>query len=196
LVHVVERDSALVADLGFAFATAGMRCHMHTTSEHLLRHLETEPAHAVLVEVQLPVGDRVEALEAICSHDPALSVVVLLERAAVELAVRAMRAGAYTVVERGTPCEEIAQALGDACQRTADLRSRQAQHAYVRARLDSLSPRERQVMELVVEGAPTKAIAQRLAISPKTVDVHRMNLMRKLRVDSVAALVRMVLSAQ
>lgn len=195
LVHLVEADPALLADLAYALAAAGTRCHVHTSLPHLLHHLGTEPADALLIDRMEIDGGWEAAIESLAAVDPSLAVVVFSHHLTVATAVHAMRNGVFHVMGKPTPVKEVVDAVLAAVQHTRAKRERRRVHESARTRLATLSPREREVLELVVAGNSTKEIAAALGIRPKTVEIHRTNLVRKVRVDSLAELVRLYLTA-
>jgi RNA polymerase sigma factor (sigma-70 family) len=107
-------------------------------------------------------------------------------------AVEAMHEGALDCIEKPVNRQRLAARLQEAIAKDAELRHSRAQRAAVVARLDSLTPRERQVLDLVAAGRITKEVARHLEISPKTVEVHRSNIMKKLHVDSAAELLHLI----
>ena len=195
LVHLVEPDTALLADLAYALAAAGTRCHVHSSLPDLYRHLGTEPADALLIDRMEIAGGCEESLASLVSRDPCLSVVVLSCQLSVAAAVNAMRRGVFHVIGKPAPIKDVVEAVLGAIQETRKKRERHQVQELARNRLATLSPREREVLELVVAGKPTKQIAATLGIRPKTVEIHRTNLVRKARVDSLAELVRLFLAA-
>jgi two-component system response regulator FixJ len=118
--------------------------------------------------------------------------IFVLQDLDVALAVKAMHRGALDCIERPLDRERMRSCIQQAIARDTDLRRLQAAQAAVLARVVSLTPRERQVLEYVAAGDITKSIARRLGISPKTVEVHRSNIMRKMHVESAAGLLHLV----
>ncbi|MBI1382917.1 MAG: hypothetical protein GC161_17735 [Planctomycetaceae bacterium] len=106
-----------------------------------------------------------------------------------------MRRGVFHVMGKPAPMHEVVDAVLAAVEDTRASRERRRVHESARSRLAPLSPREREVLELVVAGNSTKQIAEILGIRPKTVEIHRTNLVRKARVESLPELVRLYLAA-
>jgi len=113
----------------------------------------------------------------------------------VGLAVRAMKAGAIDFIEKPYSAEDLIQAVTTALSRMANSRQSQAQTDAAAARIAALTPREREVLVRLVDGRPNKVIAHDLGISPRTVEIHRANLMEKLACRSLAEAVRMAIAA-
>jgi FixJ family two-component response regulator len=114
----------------------------------------------------------------------------------VQLAVQAMRRGAFDFLEKPFSDQSLIDAIGSALAREDERLVRDREVGGVRANLQSLTPRERQVLDLVVEGALNKTVADKLGISVKTVELHRSRVMEKMRAQSLAQLIQMVMQAR
>lgn len=118
--------------------------------------------------------------------------IFLLREGDVASAIEAMHRGALDCIERPLNRERLLSCIQEAIAQDIDFRRQQAERGAVFARVESLTPRERQILEYVAAGEITKSIARLLSISPKTVEVHRSNIMRKMRVESAAGLLHLV----
>jgi len=125
----------------------------------------------------------------------ALPVIVMTAFARITMSVEAMKRGAVTFLEK--PCEEnrLWEAIRDALAQDAATRTTFERHEEYRRRLAALTPAEREVLDLVVDGEANKVIAKRLGVSIRTVEARRHEIFRKTQVDSVAELVRLVIAA-
>ena len=112
------------------------------------------------------------------------------------MAVDAVKAGALDFVQKPFRDQELLDRIQEALEANAQARAEQRDLAEIRNRLDSLTPREREVMDLVVSGEPNKNIARALAISQRTVEIHRARVMEKMQVRSVPMLVQLVIKAR
>jgi two-component system, LuxR family, response regulator FixJ len=122
-----------------------------------------------------------------------MPVIVITGHGDVHLAVSAMKAGAIDFIEKPFDDDTLLTAIRSALTRHADDTQRQSRAAEVRARMETLSDREREVLDGLVAGKPNKIIAYELGISARTVEVYRANVMTKMRADSLSELVRMAL---
>jgi len=194
LVHVVDDDTAIQAlfrsmgrSAGFAVATYG------NVGDFLRTWNDAEPGCLVL-DLNLPDRTGLELLRELAERRCQTPVVFMSGMASVGEAVKALKLGSVDFVEKPFDLQEMIATIARALATDADRRDNQRSDVDLRRRFDRLSLREREVMELVVAGAANKEVAARLGLSPKTVEVHRANVMRKTEAHSLAELVRMNLA--
>ncbi len=193
-VHVVDDDPAVRDSLHVLLQSAGHAVQTHAGAAAFLA-LAGDAAGCVLTDVRMPAMDGLALQQALTERGIVLPVIVMTGQSDVPLAVRAMKAGALDFLEK--PLDE-ALLLG-AVERAlaAGQRARQARAAALAAaaRLATLTPREREVLDRLVSGRPNKAVAQDLGASPRTIEVHRARILDKLAVRSLPELVRLVRAA-
>lgn len=190
IVFVVEDDPLVQRAIARLLRTAGHRVEtFDTVGAFLRRRVPAEPA-CVVLDLHLPDGNGLEVLERLAERDLPIAAVVLTAHGDVPTTVRAMRTGALELHEKPVDNDRLLEVVEEGLSRSADLRRRQRRRRRLSGRLGSLSPRQRQVFELVVVGRANKEIAARLGISEKTVKAHRGEVMRRMKADSLADLVR------
>jgi two-component system response regulator FixJ len=147
----------------------------------------------LIVDIRMPDMDGLELQDELLKRKVDLPVIVITGHGDVPLAVRAMRAGALDFLEK--PFRE--EALLESVERALQMRPRKAtaKSSDALARLETLTDREREVLNLIVEGHTNKEVARILDISPRTVDIHRAHVMEKTQAKTLAELVRMTLSS-
>jgi len=183
--------------VAFLLTTSGHTVRVHESAMEFLNAALTGNLQndCLITDLRMPDISGVELLRRLREADAMLPAIVITGHGDVSMAVEAMKTGALDFIEK--PFEE--QVLLNAIKHAAsELKNRPRDIddiASIRARLDSLTDRERQVMEGVVAGQPNKTIAFELNISPRTVEVHRANVMAKMQVKSLPELVRLVLAA-
>jgi two-component system response regulator FixJ len=149
----------------------------------------------VISDVRMPGMDGVQLLKTLKAMGCMLPVIVITGHADVTVAVQAMKAGAADFVEKPFESELILRLVRACLEENDEVLDANAKVTRVKRRLESLTTRERQVLELIVDGASNKLIAAQLQISPRTVEIYRANVMSKMRADSLSELVRMTLVA-
>ena len=161
-----------------------------TVNEFLHRGSDDRPGCLVL-DLRLPDGTGIDVLEAMAAKSDPLPVVCMSGRACVAQAVAALKLGSLDFVEKPFDLQAMLAAIRTAIDRDLARRASIADLARLRRNFARLSPRELEVMEMIVTGCANKTVAARLDLSPKTIEVHRANVMRKTEAKSLAELVRM-----
>lgn len=157
-----------------------------------LEHCEPEMPGCFVLDQTIRGASGLHLYEQLRAKGCQQPFIYLLRDANVSAAVEAMHHGALDCIERPLGPERLLSCVRKAIGTDADSRRRQADRAVVLARVELLTPREKQILELVAAGEITKAIARQLQISPKTVEVHRSNIMKKMQVESAAGLLHQV----
>jgi len=196
IVYVVDDEPAIRDSLALLLRSVGLATRTFESAQAFLDAFRPEPGACLLADVRMPGMSGLELQERLHARGLKVPVIVLTGHGDIAMAVRAMKAGAADFIEK--PYND--QVLIDAVHRAlAASRAPQsapaADRAGIEARLATLSPREREVMQLVIEGKPNKVIATRLGLSTRTVEVHRAKVMEKMEARSLAELVRMALAA-
>lgn len=190
-VFIVDDDPLVRSALEITLTLAGLKAVKFATAQQFLGHVTAEHSGCVLTDIHMPGMDGLELQEELARRNACMSVIVMTGRADVPLAVRAMKAGALDILEKPFKnellVEKVMAALALARQKSEQASRRDG----IAARYNSLSERERDVLKLVVAGKSSKEIGRDLDISPRTVDIHRSNLMEKMQAETLAALVRM-----
>ena len=195
-VYLVEDDTAVRRSLVALLEGHGLTVQAYERGESLLAELSPESRGCLLLDLVLPGTNAIELMQAVRKAGCALPFLIITGHGDVPTAVASMQEGAidYLVkpVEPAKLLDRIERAFV-ACDR---LHSERLERDRVEARLATLTPREREVLDRVVEGKMTREIAVELGISPKTVEVHRSHVTRKMHVGSVVQLVQVVAKFQ
>jgi two-component system, LuxR family, response regulator FixJ len=194
-VHVIDDDEAVRRSLALLLFSAGYAVETYASAESFLDALPQTMGGCIVVDVRMPEMDGLQLQEHLASHAVHLPVVVVTGHADIALAVRAMKAGARDFIEKPYTNERMIEAVTAAlASGRLDLtRARRASEA--RVRVARLSAREQDVLRELVAGRPNKLIAHALNISPRTVEIHRANMMEKLGVRSLSEAVRTFIAA-
>lgn len=196
VVHVVDDDDSVRRSVGFMLKTSGYRVRSFASGAEILKESKSLEPGCVLLDIRMPGMDGLEVQEALQSHGVSLPVIIMTGHGDVPLSVRAMKAGAIDFIEKPFEKDVLITAIesGFAVLKRADSGREKAKDAAVR--LQVLTPREREVLDGLAQGLPNKTIAYDLGISPRTVEIHRANLMTKLEVRSLSEALRLAFAAQ
>lgn len=194
-VYVVDDDEAIRRSLSFMLRTSGHKADVFESGEDFLKAAARLAPGCVLLDIRMGGMDGLEVQRALADHGVALPVIIMTGHGDVALAVRAMKAGAIDFIEKPFEKAVLMSALEQGFARLdeTDVRKLRAQEAAVR--IEALTPRERDVLKGLVQGLPNKSIAYDLGISPRTVEIHRANLMDKLAVKNLSEALRIAFAA-
>ncbi len=195
-VFVVDDDAVLCEALQALLEAAGLRVETHTGAESYLAVRSGQEPGCLVLDVRMRGMSGLELQAHLMQQGATLPVILLTGHGDVPMAVRAVKAGAVDFLEKPVNDQVLLERIRHALTLDAQLRVRHAERADAQRRLDSLTPREYEVMERVVAGLANKQIAIELRISEKTVEVHRKHVMDKVAVGSVAELVALVLQCR
>ena len=194
VIHLIDDDDGVRHSLTFALTTAGLAVRAYESALVFLDSVGSLQPGCIVSDMRMPGMDGLQLRRRLRELRVPLPMIIMTGHADIRMAVEAMKAGIVDFIEK--PFEEAAllTAIRDALAQseTTGLRERDAQLA--RARLAALSHREREVLQGLVAGLPNKSIASELKLSPRTVEVHRANVMTKMGAGSLSELVRMALA--
>ena len=196
VVYLVDDDEEVRRALAFLLGTAGLAVRVYDSANALLEKLDTTHFGCIVSDVRMPGTDGIQLLRELKSRGVTLPVIVMTGHADVALAVGAMKAGAVDFIEKPFSDDVLLDAISAAMANLGNAAENASQVSLVRSRIATLSDREKEVLEGLLAGNPNKTIAYDLAISPRTVEVHRASVMRKMSAASLSQLVRMALLAQ
>lgn len=191
VVFVVEDDPVVRQSLAMLIGTLGVEVRSHGTGRAFLDDPAGREASCVVLDVRMPGLGGLEVQARMAELGMTAPVIFITGHGDVPMAVEAMRGGAVDFLQKPFDNQMLLERVRQAMVRGRDLRQEAEQRGIAAARLAALSPREGEVLELLVAGKMNKAIAAELGISAKTVEDHRASIMRKMQVRSVAELVRL-----
>jgi two-component system, LuxR family, response regulator FixJ len=193
IVHVVDDDEAMRDSMAFLLRAENFQVQTYADATDFLNALPQIKAGCVVTDVRMPGMSGIELLQRLRELKVSVPVIVVSGHGDVPLAVEAMKTGALDFIEKPFDDDVFLRAVRMALSAHAVDSQRQAQKAAINSRLESLSNREREVLEGLVAGHPNKTIAFDLGISPRTVEIYRANVMEKMQARSLSDLVRMAL---
>lgn len=195
-VFVVDDDEAIRTSLTFLLRTEGLRSRAFDSAEALLAELQPDHQGCIITDVRMPGMDGMTLVDRLKAMGCPMPVIVITGHADVPLAISAMRAGVAEFIEKPFEADELMAGVRKALEQARTDSERHARYRNVVERLSALTEREREVFDNITEGLSNKQAAQALGISPRTVEIHRANLMLKLKAESLSELVRMQIASQ
>lgn len=195
-VFVVDDDDDVRDALELLLLAEGLPSRSFAGAADFLEAYEPSFSGCLVLDVRMPGMSGLELQERLRERAAVLPILFVTGHGDVPMAVRALRAGAFDFLEKPYDDQELLDRVREALEIGGRARRNREERAAVRRRLDTLTPRETEVMELVVEGCANKVVAGRLQLSQRTVEIHRAKVMEKMQASSLAHLVRMVMLAR
>lgn len=196
IIHLVDDDDAIRRSTGFLLRTAGFEVQTYETGTAFLAAVGHALPGCVLLDVRMPGVDGLEVQRLLNERGIAFPVIVLTGHGDISLAVRAIKAGAVDFLEKPFEKTALLHAIDEAFDRLASTQAEQLSAIEASVRLAALTPRERDVLDGLVNGQPNKIPAYKLGISTRTVEAHRANLTHKLGVRSMSDVLRLAFAAR
>jgi len=191
IVFVVDDDAAIRDAVKSLIASVGLRVETFGSAREFLAASRPEAPACLVLDVRLPETSGLDLQRSLAEANVRIPIVFITAHADVPLTVRAMKAGAVEFLTKPFRGQELIDAIHDAIAKDRAARNERVQLEELRARHDSLTAREKEVMKLVVSGLLNKQIAAELGASELTIKTHRAHVMKKMEANSLADLVRM-----
>ncbi len=194
-VYLVDDDDSVRRSVGFMLKTSGHKVESYVTGVEFLKEARSLEPGCVLLDIQMPEMDGLEVQAELRERGVPFPVVVMTGHGDVDVAVRAMKAGAVDFIEKPFAKEAMLQAIGEAFGRLDKSSEKSKRREEAELLVNGLTPREHEVLIGLTKGHPNKTIGYDLDISPRTVEIHRANLMKKLGVFNLSDLLRIAFAA-
>jgi two-component system response regulator FixJ len=196
IVALIDDDAAVLDSLRLLLESRGMTVDCFTSADSFLATLGRRSPNCVVSDVRMPGLSGLELQAELKKRDAAVPVILITGHGDISMAVDAIKAGAVDFIEKPFDDEHLVASITAAVERGQKLRLEQSERAELEARMAELSPRQREIMSLVVQGYANKEIALRLDISPRTVENYRAWVMEKMGARNLADLVRKAMSLE
>jgi FixJ family two-component response regulator len=195
-VYIVDDDPDMRDSLGWLMNTVGLAVETFASADQFLREFASKGPGCLVFDVRMPGTSGLDLFEILMARNEGMPVIFITAHADVPMAIRAMKSGAVEFVEkpfnRQTLLEKIQRAIKDDIARRTLLADRES----IQARFRTLTDKEREVLALIMDGRPNKAIANLLDITPRAVEMRRASLMKKLGTRSVVEMMRLALALE
>jgi len=195
-VYIVDDDEGMRESLGWLVQSLGVPVKTFGSAEVFLGGYDGQNPGCLMVDVRMPGMSGLDLQRELRRRGDDIPVIVMTGYGGVPAAVDALKHGATEFLAKPVDGQDLLESVQRALALDARRRAERHERSIVRERMESLTPREYKVLGLVVDGLSSKQIAIRLSVSSKTVEAHRAKVMRKMEVESVAQLVRTVVSAK
>ena len=188
-VHIVDDDEDVCASVKFLVESIGLDARVYFSALEFFESQRKSEPGCLILDLRMPGLSGLEAMEKLTEQGMEIPVIIMTGHGDVPAAVRALKMGAFDFLEK--PCNDLLliEKVNRAIELDRQRRDAKSDRADIEGALLTLSDRERDVMDLLILGNSNKEVARNLALSPKTVERHRANIMRKLNVNSFAELV-------
>lgn len=193
IVYVVDDDASVRRSLRWLLESVDLTVYGCASAAEFLEVYDKSHAGCLVLDVRMPGMSGLDLQEKIKSEAIELPIVIVTGHADVPMAIRAMKTGAFDFIEKPFNDQLLLERVQEAIAQDAQIRQQTERRQELENRVQQLTPREREVMEAVVQGQSNKQIAKELGISLKTVEAHRAHLMQKMQADTLSRLVAMVI---
>ena len=195
LVHIVDDDDAVRDALLELLDSVGMKAVGFESADMFLTDINPSIAGCLVLDIRMPGMSGLELQKKLHEMDSTLPIIFITGHADVPMAIEAMKYGAVEFIQKPFRDQELLDCINSAMKNARESYERNIEKKQVLGRLNSLTEREKEALELLSEGHPNKVIADKMGISQRTVENHRANLLEKMEAQSTAALIKLLLLA-
>jgi two-component system, LuxR family, response regulator FixJ len=196
VVYVVDDDDSVRKALSSLVRSVGLRVETFASTSEFVAAKRTGGPSCLILDVRLPGVSGLDFQTELAKADTLIPIIFITGHGDIPMAVEAMQHGAFDFLQKPFRDQDLIDRIQRALERDARNRAALAQHVRIRERLESLTPREREVLVLMTRGKPNKVMAAELGVSQRTVEIHRARVMEKSGANSLAHLVRMVMDLE
>jgi len=195
-VFIVDDDNGVRSSIRVLLKSVGIASTALASAQEFLASFDPRQPGCLVLDIRMPGMSGLELQQRLNLSGAVIPVIFITGHGDIPMAVEAMQHGAFDFLQKPFRDQDLIDRIQRALARDRDNRAALQEHGRVQARLESLTPREREVLELMTQGKQNKVMAAELGLSQRTVEIHRAHVMEKMGANSVAQLVRMVLDAK
>ena len=192
-VMVVDDDSGVRNAMRILLKSVGLDSVLYASAQEFLAAYQPAQPGCLLLDIRMPGMSGLELQQQLNLRGAVIPVIFMTGHGDVPMAVEAMQQGAFDFLQKPFRDQDLLDRIQKAIAKDAQSRASLGEHERIRAHLQTLTAREREVLDLMTQGKQNKVIAQDLGVSPRTIEIHRARVMEKMNAQSVAELVRMML---
>lgn len=193
-VFVVDDDQSIRHAMGLLMKSVGLRHEVFASANEFLESHDGSENGCLVLDIRMPGMGGLELQEKLIEMRSGIPIIFITGHGDIPMAVEAMQKGAVDFIQKPFRDQELLDRIDDALDVASESQTERARRTEVQERINALTNREREVLELVVTGKPNKIIAHELGVSQRTIEIHRARVMEKMHAKSLAELVRMRLS--
>ena len=193
-VMVVDDDTGVRNAMRLLLKSVGLESALYPSAQEFLAAYQPAQPGCLVLDIRMPGMSGLELQEQLNLRGAVIPVIFMTGHGDIPMAVEAMQHGAFDFLQKPFRDQDLLDRIQRAIAKDGELRKSLGEHERIRTHLESLTPREREVLDLMTKGKQNKAIAQDLGVSPRTIEIHRARVMEKMGAQSVAELVHMMLS--
>jgi two-component system response regulator FixJ len=195
-IMVVDDDSGVRNAMRILLKSVGLESVLYSSAQEFLAAYQPSQPGCLLLDIRMPGMSGLELQQQLNLRGAVIPVIFMTGHGDVPMAVEAMQHGAFDFLQKPFRDQDLLDRIQKAIAKDAQSRASLGEHERIRTHLKTLTAREREVMDLMIQGKQNKAIAQDLGVSPRTIEIHRARVMEKMEAHSVAELVRMMLDLE
>jgi two-component system, LuxR family, response regulator FixJ len=196
VVMVVDDDSGVRNAMRSLLKSVGLESSLFASAQEFLAAYQPSQGGCLVLDIRMPGMSGLELQQELNLRGAVIPVIFMTGHGDIPMAVEAMQHGAFDFLQKPFRDQDLLDRIQRAIVRDGELRQSLGEHARIRTHLESLTEREREVLDLLTTGKQNKAIAQDLGVSPRTIEIHRARVLEKMNATSVAELVRMMLDLE
>lgn len=195
IVYIVDDDQAIRHAMGLLLKSVGHEHLVFTSADEFLESHTGNNNGCLVLDIRMPGLSGLELQQKLIESGSSLPIIFISGHGDIPMAVEAMQKGAFDFIQKPFRDQELLDRISEALNTARRQESEREQKLDVQDRIDTLTKREHEVLDLVVTGKPNKIIAHELGVSQRTIEIHRARVMEKMRAKSLAELVRMHMAA-
>lgn len=193
IVMVVDDDTGVRNAMRTLLKSVGIQSTLYASAQEFLGAYQPAQPGCLVLDIRMPGMSGLELQQELNLRGAVIPVIFMSGHGDIPMAVDAMQHGAFDFLQKPFRDQDLLDRIQRAIVKDGELRKSLGEHTRITAHLESLTPREREVLDLMTQGKQNKAIAQVLDVSPRTIEIHRARVMEKMGAQSVAELVRMMI---
>jgi two-component system, LuxR family, response regulator FixJ len=193
MVMVVDDDSGVRNAMRSLLKSVGLESAQYASAQEFLAAYQPNQPGCLVLDIRMPGMSGLELQQQLNLRGAVIPVIFMTGHGDIPMAVEAMQHGAFDFLQKPFRDQDLLDRIQRAIAKDGELRKSLGEHERIKTHLEALTPREREVLDLLIQGKQNKVIAQELDVSPRTVEIHRARVMEKMNAQSVAELVRMML---